>query len=69
MPTPRQTNKKHNPSLADLLTEEQEAKLALLLAQVMAHGRGTLEIVIMKGKVRFFIPKPSIEAQTEPINY
>jgi hypothetical protein len=51
---------KHTPSLADLLTEEQEAQLAVLLAEIMLHGWGTLEIEIRKGKVRFFRPKPSI---------
>ena len=54
----------HKPSLADLLTEEQEAQLTLLLAEIIGHKWGTLEIVIVEGKVRFFVPKPHIEAKT-----
>ena len=55
--------KKHQPCLADLLTEAQEVQLAMLLADIMGHGWGTLEIEIVEGKVRFFKPKPSINAQ------
>lgn len=47
---------------ADVLTEEQDAQLAELLAQLMAFGWGRLEIEIREGKVRFFRPMPSIPA-------
>ena len=48
---------------ADVLTEEQDAQLAELLAQLMAFGWGRLEIEIRDGKVRFFRPMPSIPAE------
>jgi len=49
--------------LSDLLTPEQEAQLTILLANLMAHKYGTLEIEIVDGKVKFFKPKPSIKAK------
>ena len=48
--------------LSDIFTPEQEAQLVYILTQLIVHKWGTLEIEIQNGKVRFFRPKPSIEA-------
>jgi len=47
--------------LSDIFTPAQEAQLAYLLAELIAHKWGTLEIEIVNGTIRFFRPKPSIE--------
>jgi hypothetical protein len=57
------------PKLSDLFTPEQEAQLVQLLAELMLHKWGTLEIKIVNGKIRFFGPKPSIEAIAPTGNY
>ena len=48
--------------LSDIFTPEQEAQLVYILTELIARKWGTLEIEIVKGKVRFFRSKYSIEA-------
>jgi len=52
--------------LRRLMTDEQINQLADLLGSVMENGFGELEIVVMKGKVRFFRSQLSIPACIEP---
>ena len=54
--------KLHHPCLSDLFTREQENQLAVLLAELMAYGYGSVEILIAEGKLRFFSYKRSIKA-------
>jgi len=63
MDEPKKAYEIRFPMLSDLLTPEQEAQLTILLANLMAHKYGTLEIEIVDGKVKFFKPKPSIKAK------
>ena len=48
--------------LSDIFTPEQEAQLVQILTELIVRKWGTLEIEIVKGKVRFFRSKYSIEA-------
>ncbi len=48
--------------LSDIFTSEQEAQLVQILTELIVRKWGTLEIEIVKGKVRFFRCKYSIEA-------
>ena len=48
--------------LSDIFTPEQEAQLVQILTELILRKWGTLEIEIVKGKVRFFRSKYSIEA-------
>lgn len=48
--------------LAGLLTDEQMRQMAELLRGIMESGYGELEIVVVRGKVRFFRPQLSIAA-------
>jgi len=57
----RNTDEGGSLRLSDIFTPEQDEQLAKLLAYLMEQKWGTLEIEIIKGKIRFFRPKPSIE--------
>ena len=48
--------------LQQLMPAEQIEQLAELLEKLLENGFGILEIEIVKGKVRFFRPQPSIPA-------
>jgi hypothetical protein len=52
---------KRDPRLSDILTDEQDAQLAKILAELIAQKFGTLEIEILEGKIRYFRPKKSID--------
>ncbi len=60
MDVPVKPSSQHIPSLSDLLTPMQEAKLAFELAIIMKHGRGAVEIEVIEGRVRYITPKPRI---------
>ena len=47
--------------LSDIFTPEQEAQLARILTELIHHKWGSVEIEIVAGKIRFFVPKPSID--------
>jgi hypothetical protein len=44
------------------MTDEQIEQLTGLLGSVVENGFGELEIVVVKGKIRFFRPQLSIAA-------
>jgi hypothetical protein len=48
--------------LSDFFSPEQEAQLVKLLVNLITQKWGTLEIEIVKGRIRFFRSKISIEA-------
>ena len=48
--------------LSDIFTPEQEAQLIQILNELILRKWGTLEIEIVKGRIRFFRIKYSIEA-------
>ena len=58
----KKANEIYAPKLSDLLTPEQEILLAQLLAELIGHKWGILQIDIVEGKVQFFRPMPSIDA-------
>ena len=53
---------KHNSVLSDLFNPAQERQLTGLLAELMATGFGSVEILIVDHKPRFFRYKRSIKA-------
>jgi hypothetical protein len=52
----------HNPSLADIFTPDQQKQLAILIAELMALGHGSLEITVVDHRPKFFSSKRSYRA-------
>jgi len=52
----------HKPSLADIFTPDQQGQLAILLAELMALGHGSLEITVVDHRPKFFSSKRSYRA-------
>jgi len=52
----------HTPSLADIFTSDQEMQLAILLAELMVLGHGSIEILIVDHRPKFFSSKRSYRA-------
>ena len=53
---------KHTPSLKDIFTPAQQSQLAILLAELMALGHGSLEITVVDHRPKFFSSKRSYRA-------
>jgi hypothetical protein len=53
--------------LDDILPSEQVTQLARLLAAVMASGFGTVEIEVVRGRVRFIRQQLSFSAEFGPV--
>ena len=47
-------------ALSELMTPAQQEQLTMLLASIVESGFGSLEIVIVKGQVRWFRPQLSL---------
>ena len=54
--------------LVEILSDEQVAQLARLLAPVMAHGWGTVTIEVTQHQVRFIRQQLSFAVEMEVVN-
>jgi hypothetical protein len=52
----------HKPTLSDIFTPSQQSQLAILLAELMALGHGSLEITVVDHRPKFFSSKRSYRA-------
>ncbi len=55
--------------LSDIFSPEQEAQLVQILTQLILHKWGTLEIEVVKGRIRFFRIKYSFEAAPPGVSF
>ena len=54
----------HEVRIEDVLDEQERANLALLLAQIIVYGHGSVTIEIVDHQVRYYVPAPHLPAVT-----